>query len=179
MNNYEEVYKKLKEKYTDEEIAESFMIPATLTEEEQKASDEELKKMRFHLLKNRTEKQGLMSEITRLRINIKTYLEQETYSPSFGFGKILEEYIGLLKRSKKEFSEDIDMDYTKLCRIINEKEEPDISLIYRLESHSDELIPALYWWKLMVRKQEHMIESDRDKKRTEGLRVKNKLRCSV
>ena len=179
MNHYEEVYKKLKTKYTDEEIAESFMIPATLTDKEQKVSDEEFKKIRFHLLNNRTEKQRLMSEITRLRISIKIYLEQEIYSPVFSFGKILEEYISLIKKTKKEFSKDIDIHYTKLSRIINEREEPNVSLIYRLESHSDELIPAIYWWKLMIRKQENLIKSDRDRKRMEGRRVKNKLRCSA
>ena len=94
MNHYEEVYGKLKEKYTDEEIAEGFMIPETLTEEEQKISDEEFRKIRFRLLNNRTEKQRLMSEITRLRISIKVYLEQEIYDPSFSFGQKLEEYIG-------------------------------------------------------------------------------------
>ena len=83
MNHYEEVYGKLREKYTDEEIAESFMIPETLTEEEQKVSDEEFRKIRFRLLNNRTEKQRLISEITRLRISMKVYLEQEIYSPLF------------------------------------------------------------------------------------------------
>lgn len=179
MNHYEEVYRKLKEKYTDEEIAEGFMIPQTMTEEEQKISDEEFRKIRFRLLNNRTEKQRLMSEITRLRISIKTYLEQEIYDPSFSFGQMLEEYIGLLKISKKEFSKDIDIHYTKLSRILNEREEPNVSFIYRLESHSDELIPAIYWWKLMIRKQEYLIESDADKRRIEGLRVKNKLKISA
>lgn len=179
MNHYEEVYGKLREKYTDEEIAESFMIPETLTEEEQKISDEEFRKIRFRLLNNRTEKQRLMSEITRLRISMKVYLEQEIYSPLFSFGKILEEYISLLKISKKEFSVDIDIHYTKLSRIINEREESNVSFIYRLESHSDELIPAIYWWKLMIRKQEYLIEEDKDKRIIEGLRVKNKLKISA
>lgn len=179
MNHYEEIYEKLRKQYTDEEIAEGFMIPATLTEEEQKITDEEFRKIRFQLLNNRTEKQRLMSEVTRLRISIKVYLEQEIYSPLFNFGKVLENYIALFKISKKQFSEDIDIHYTKLSRILNEKEEPNIGFIYRLESHSDELIPATYWWKLMIRKQEYLIEQDTDKKRIESLKVKNKLKASI
>ena len=35
------VYEKLKEKYTDEEIAESFILPSELTKEEQEKSDKE------------------------------------------------------------------------------------------------------------------------------------------
>lgn len=179
MDHYEEVYQKLREQYTDEEIAEGFMIPATLTKEEQKISDEEFKRIRFELLNNRTEKQRLMSEITRLRISIKNYLEQEIYSPSFSFGKILEAYIALFKISKKQFSEEIDIHYTKLSRILNEKEAPNIGFIYRLESHSDDLIPALSWWKLMIRKQAFVIEQDTEKKRVEGLKVKSKLKAGV
>jgi hypothetical protein len=179
MNHYEEVYEKLKDKYTDKEIAEGFMIPQTMTKEELEISNEEFRQIRFRLLNNRTEKQRLMSEITRLRISIKIYLEQEIYSPLYNFGKILEEYISLLKINKKRFSEDIDIHYTKLSRILNEREEPNVSFIYRLESHSDELIPAIYWWKLMIRKQEYLIDSDRDTRKIEGLRVKNKLKVSA
>jgi plasmid maintenance system antidote protein VapI len=175
MNNYEEIYKKLREIYTDEEIAEGYMIPETLTKEEQKISDEEFRKLRFALLNNRTEKQRILSEVTRLRIQIKQYLEEEIYSPLFDFGKILEEYITILKRSRKEFAEDIDIHYTKLSRIINSREEPNISLIYRLVRHSSDLIPVTYWWKLMTRKQEDQLLKDVDLMEKEGKRVKNKL----
>ena len=179
MNHYEEVYEKLREKYTDKEIAEGFMIPETLTEEEQKISDEEFRKVRFRLLNNRTEQQRLMSEVTRLRISIKVYLEQEIYSPLFSFGQVLGKYIELLKISKKQFSKDIDIHYTKLSRILNEKEEPNIGFIYRLENHSAELIPAVDWWKLTIRKQEYLIAENSDKKRIEGLKVKNKLKATA
>ncbi len=53
--SYDKAFKKLREKYTVEEIAESMMIPADLTEEEQKAADEELRKIRFQKLKDMIE----------------------------------------------------------------------------------------------------------------------------
>jgi len=176
MNNYDEVYKKLREIYTDEEIAEGYMIPATLTEEEKKVSDEEFRKIRFQLLNNRTEKQRVLSEVIRLRIKINSYLEEEIYSPLFDFGNILGEYIKILKRSRKEFASDIDIHYTKLSRIVNNREEPNVSLIYRLANHSDDLIPATYWWRLMTRKQEYLLVENLELKEKEGKRVKNKLK---
>lgn len=36
MDNYNEIYKKLREKYSDEEIAESMLIPQQMTKEEKK-----------------------------------------------------------------------------------------------------------------------------------------------
>lgn len=179
MNHYEEFYKQLKKKYTDEEIAEGFMIPDTLTEEEQAFSDQAFRQMRFELLNNRTEQEHLISEVTRLRISIKKYLEEDIYSPLFSFGQVLGKYIALLKVSKKQFSEDVAIHYTKLSRILNEKEEPNIGFIYRLECHSDELIPAVDWWHLTIRKQEHLIKIDDERKRIERLKVKNNLKATA
>lgn len=175
MNNYDEIYKELRKKYTDEEIAEGYMIPATLTEEEQRKSDEEFRKLRFELLNKRTEKQRVLSEVTRLRIKINCYLEENIYSSVFDFGNILREYIDILKKSRKEFAKDIDIHHTKLSRVINNREEPNISLIYRLAMHSNDLIPAIYWWKLMTKKQEFYFLKNIELMEKEGKRVKNKL----
>ena len=179
MNHYDEIYEELQKKYTDKEIAEGYMIPATLTEEEQKISEEEFRKKRFQLLNNRTEKQRILSEVTRLRIKINYYLEEEIYSPLFDFGNILGAYIAVLKRSRKEFASDIDIHPTKLSRIINNREEPNISLMYRLAKHSDDLIPAIYWWKLLMRKQGHLLTANTELIEKEGKRVKNKLESVV
>lgn len=175
MNSYDEIYQELRKTYTVEEIAESYMIPATLTAEEQKISDEEFRKIRFELLNNRTEKQRILSEVTRLRIKIDAYLEENIYTSSFNFGAILGEYIDIIKKSRKDFGADIDVHPTKLSRIINNKEEPNIGLIYRLAEHSDGLIPAVYWWKLTMRKQEYLLTTDTELMRTESKKVKNKL----
>lgn len=179
MNTYEEVYQKLKEKYTDAEIAEGFMIPASMTDEEKKISDEAFRKIRFELLNKRTEKQRVVSEVIRLRIKIRKYLAEEIYIEDFNFGAILSEYISLIGRTKKEFSEDIDVHYSRLSRILNDKEDPNLSLIYRLEQHADELIPAVSWWKLMIRKQEFLITSDQAQRDVEKQHVKNILKASA
>jgi len=175
MKKYEKIYKELRKQYTDEEIAESMLIPQDLTAEEAKKANEELLAYRFKLLKEQTEEQRLHSELLRFKYLMEDYLKAQTFDESKTFGKHLEEYVSILKRTKKRLSEDLDIHYTRLSRIINDKEEPNIELIYRLEKHSANLIPALYWWKLVVKKQEYFIKQDTKTRQRERAKVKNAI----
>ncbi len=179
MNPHNKTYKELQKQFTDEEIADGYMIPATLTDKEKEESDKEMRRIRFERLANQTEEQRLLTEVTRLRIKIGKYLKSKIFSQEFSFGKMLGEYVMILQKNKKTFAEDVDVHYTKLSRLLNDKEEPNISFMYRLEKHSDGIIPTVYWWKLMVRKQEYLIEQDSEKRKIEGERVKNFLKFSA
>lgn len=174
--SYEEIYKKLREKYTVEEIADSMMIPAELTEEEEKKAREELRKYRFQRLKEMTEEDWIRADTLRLRFQIEDYLKEKAFSPEKTFGRYLGEYIHALRKTKKAFAEDIGIHYTRLSRILHDKEEPNLALMYRLEKHSGELIPALLWWKLMIKKQEQQIRKDKEARIAEGKKVKNALK---
>ena len=173
--NYEEVYKKLRENYSDKEIAESYMIPESLSDEEMKQASDELKGLRFELLSNKNEQEKILSDVMRLRILINNYIEKQSFSENHTFGNYLKEYIRIIRKSKKEFAGDIGVHHTKLSRLINNKEEPNIGLTYRLEQHSDKLIPAIIWWKLMIKKQEHLIKRDVLTRAIESKKVKNVL----
>ena len=173
MKKYEKIYQELRKTYTVEEIAESMLIPQDLTEEEQQKADEELRAFRFKLLRERTEEQRILSDLMRFRFQLENYIKNEEYTAEKSFGKQLEEYVRILKRTKKALSEDLDIHYTKLSRIINNREEPNMVLIYRLEQHSGNLISALIWWKLIIKKQEYQIKQDLDIRKREALNVKN------
>ena len=54
----------------------------------------------------------------------------------------MKEYIRVVKKTRREIADDLAIHYTKLSRIINDKEEPNIELSYRLEKHSGNLISA-------------------------------------
>jgi plasmid maintenance system antidote protein VapI len=176
MKKYEKIYKELRKKYTDEEIADSMLIPADLTEEERKKADEEIREFRFRLLRERTEEQRIFSDLMRLRFQLENYIKEEKYSEDKSFGRQLEEYARILKRTKKELSEDLDIHYTRLSRIINGKEEPNIELAYRLEQHSGKLISAIIWWRLIIKKQEYEIRQDKETRDKEASRVKNAVK---
>ena len=173
--SYEEVFKKLQEKYTIEEIADAMMIPAELTEEEEQASREALRQLRLKLQRERTEAEKIYYDMLRLRFLIEDYLKEKAFSPEKTFGKYLAEYIHAIRKTKKSFSEDIGIHYTRLSRILHDKEEPNLALMYRLEKHSGQLIPAILWWKLMIRKQEHQIRKDEATRIADGRKVKNAL----
>ena len=66
MKKYEKIYHELRKEYTDEEIAESILIPADLTAEEKAVADEEMRAFRFKLLREQTEEQRIFPELVRL-----------------------------------------------------------------------------------------------------------------
>jgi plasmid maintenance system antidote protein VapI len=88
------------------------------------------------------------------------------------------EYIEALGRSRKEISKELDLHYTKLSRIINDREEPSIELCYRLEKHSGELINVLNWWQLIKKKEEFILSQNIELKREEQKKVSNSLTIS-
>jgi len=176
MKKYEKIYQELRKKYTDEEIAESMLIPEDLTAEEQKQADEELKAFRFKLLRERTEDQRIFSDLMRLRFQIEAYIAKEKYSEKNSFGNFLAEYVRLLNRTKKKLSEELSVHYTRLSRILNDREDPNIEFIYRLEKHSGNLIPAILWWRLLAKKQEYIIRQDQTTRQREAAQVKSAVR---
>jgi plasmid maintenance system antidote protein VapI len=175
MKKYEKIYKKLRKEMTDEEIVDSMLIPQDMTEEEQRKSNEEIRAFRFKLLRERTEEQRIYSELLRFKFLLEHYINKEPYNEEKSFGKNVEEYVRILNRTKKSLSEDLDVHYTRLSRLINDREEPNIELMYRLEKHSGNLIPAIYWWKLVAKKQEHIIKQDFRTRKKEGSKVKNAI----
>lgn len=179
MKKYEKIYQELRKKYTDEEIVDSMLIPADLTEEEQKSANEELMVFRMKLLQEQTEDQRIYSDLLRFRYQIESYLKLREYTDEMNFGELLAEYARILKRTKKQLSIDLDIHYTRLSRIINNREEPNVELTYRLEKHSGELIPALIWWRLIMKKQEYNIRQNKQMRRKEASKVKNSVNLSI
>ena len=179
MKKYEKLYRELRKQYTDEEIADSMLIPEDLTEAERKKADEELRSFRMKLLRERTEDQRIYSDLLRFRYQMESYIESGEFVAEMSFGKQLEEYARILKRTKKQLSEELNVHYTRLSRIINDREEPNIELTYRLEKHSSELVPALIWWKLIMKKQEYHIRLDKKTRKLEAAKVSNPVKLVI
>lgn len=64
----------------------------------------------------------------------------------FSFGYFLKEYVTLLNRKRKVFAKEINIDPSLLSQLINLKRDPPEYVLYRLEMHSNNSIPADYWW---------------------------------
>ena len=174
---YEKIYQKLSAQYTDEEIADAMLIPADLTEQEKRELAAEMKEIRMQKLREATEKDRILSDVMRLKFQMEAYVKESGFSFEKTFGKYLEEYIRILKKTRRAIAEDLSLHYTKLSRIINDREEPNVELAYRLEKHSGHLLRAELWWKLIIKKQEFIISQDAETRRMEQEKVKNVLRA--
>ena len=99
-------------------------------------------------LKNMDESDILTANLIKIKLRIKDYFKRSKFEEKFSFSNQLKEYIKITKRSNKEIAENLNIHQTKLSRIINGKENPNIELMYRLEEHSSGELPAFYWWRL-------------------------------
>ncbi len=176
MKNSTKKYNELRKKYTDEEIADSVLFNEELSIEEQKEVDEEFRKIRLERLKSMTPKEILIGNMMQMKLLMKQYFEKDTYEEAFNFSNQLKQYIKLSNRSNKEIAQNLDIHPTKLSRIINAKENPNIELMYRLEKHSDGELPAHYWWRIYSKELEYQIKTDLEKKISEANKVTDFLK---
>ena len=174
---YNELYQKLLKQYSENEIADSMLIPDQLNEPQQTYEKKEFMEKRMIMLNNMTEEDRMRADIMRLRFQIEGYLKMEGFSFEKTFGKYLEEYMRILRKDRKEMASDLAVHYTKLSRILNDKEEPNVELTYRLEKHSGQLIKATTWWKLIMKKQAFLINMDEETRKREQQKVKGFLKA--
>ncbi|HRD79757.1 MAG: hypothetical protein IAE84_05940 [Saprospiraceae bacterium] len=179
MNKYDTIYEHLLEEFTVEEIAGAYIFSGDLEKNEQTEIEEEFRKLRAKALLERTEEQRLLSELMRMKLLMRDYFERSGFEEAFSFSKQLEQYIKILGRSHKEFAEDVDLHPTKLSRLLNDRENPNVELTYRLETHCGNIIPAVYWWKLLAKRMEENVRTDDEMRQTEKQRVRNQLRFSA
>ena len=102
-NDTEKVYRKLREKYTDEEIVDSVLFNEDLSAKEQREVDEEFRKIRLERLSSMTAKDKLIGDMMQMKILIKKYFRQELYDEQYSFANQLKRYSN---RSNKEIAED-------------------------------------------------------------------------
>jgi plasmid maintenance system antidote protein VapI len=146
-----------------------------LDEQEKEAIEAEFRALRLQALKETTEEQRLLSALMRMKLLIKDYLERSDFEKEFSFAQQLEQYIKLVDRSQKDFAAEIDLHPTKLSRILNGRDKPNNELVYRLEKHCGNVIPAIYWWKLYVKQLENEIKTDEQLRSIEWRKVRNNL----
>lgn len=164
---------KLNDKYTDKELAESFVFRNKLTSVRQAKSDAELSAKRKELRKFVTPKQVLLSRLLQLKYQIEDYLESPDYDTTRSFGFFLRGYLETLNKKSKEFANDIDIAETELSQILNKHRNPSEKVIIRLELHSNKIIPAIMWHRLVEKEKEHEILTNTALRTKEREHVRN------
>lgn len=175
MKSNKEIYEELSKKYSDEELVEGFVFNETLDDKEQKKAEEDFRKLRLERLNNKSAQEILVGKILQMKFLLQDYFKSNNYDPSYSFPNQLRTYINITTKSNKEIAENLDIHPTKLSRILNNKENPNIELMYRLEIHSDGVLPVHYWWRLHSRAFEHKIKTDMEKRLNEAKKVKGQL----
>ncbi|MEM6963893.1 MAG: helix-turn-helix domain-containing protein [Bacteroidota bacterium] len=171
MKNNEKAFKHLKKKYSKEELAEAVMLPKELTKDEEENARKEFAKFRLKKRESRSEKEQLLSSLLTLKYNIKAYLDSSQFKEENSFGNFLKSYLKIVKRSQKKLAEEIGLHPSRINRIIKGKERIGKSIAYRLESHSGEIIPALFWWKLIQKEIEQEILTEKQAREIERKHV--------
>ena len=171
MHKYDEIQKELSRAFSDAEIASGYILPENASEAETAV----FLQLRFKALQERTEEQRLLAELMRMKLIIRDYLEQADYDPVFSFSKQLSQYISLLGRSQRSIAAELGLHPTKLSRLLNARENPNVELAYRLEKHCGNIIPAVYWWKLHAKRIEEEIKTNEKLRKSERSKVKNPL----
>jgi plasmid maintenance system antidote protein VapI len=168
-------YKKLSKKYTPEELAEGFVFPVKLTAKQKKEAAE-------HLAAARKKNQAEMSDETKfglrafhLKFNIEDYLESKEFNPELTFGSFLKKYVELFEKKRKDFAEEISIDETMLSQLINNHRLPPDYIAIRLEIHSNNIIPAAYWIRVVEKQRIHEITTDKELRKKERPFVHGKL----
>lgn len=172
MKESKKIYQKLKAKYTDEELVDAVMVPETLSSEEEKLINAEFAKLRMQKLSELSERERLLSRLLGLKYQIKRYLKNGDFKEEKSFGNVVKSYLKTIEKKQKELAEDIGIHPSRLNRIVKGKEKIGKPIAYRLERHSGEIIPAIYWWKLMQLEVEQELLTESKEKEQEQKLVK-------
>lgn len=149
-----EVYNSLRKTFTDKELAESYVFPASdVTAEEL----ELFKKTRADVIRNQTQEERITLNILRFKFSIEDYINSENYDKHRTFGDYLRQYISYLNTPLKNFAEDIGITPVELSHYLSGRRAPTDDLIMRLEIHSNNNIPAIYWCRIFEKERENEI----------------------
>lgn len=166
-------------KHTASAIAEAYILPSELTKAQKESAEKEFLAFRKKKMIESNDNQRLISRLLQLRYHIEDYINGHEFTPDKAFTFFLNEYLKTIDKKKKEFAQEIHIHETKLSQIINGRVKPNDRFIIRLEIHSNNIFPALFWFKLIRMEQEYELENNIEIRKKEARFVKNKLELSL
>jgi len=163
-------------KLSNEELAGAFVFPSkqAVTVKEKK-EEEDFWAERRRQFESRSSQQKVYDNLLQLKFQLENYVGSNQYKSGANFGYFLNEYVTRLGKPDKEFAADIDVKPAVLSQYINNHRKPTETFVIRLELHSNGVIPALAWLKLLQKDNEHQIMADTDIRDEESKHIKNGL----
>jgi len=164
--------KRLMEKYAPEELAESFVFKSELTLAQKTEADKQLNDFLKESRKSITPEERLYARVLQLKFLIEDYIKSPEYNEKLSFAHFLREYINVSYNVNKDFANDIDIKETELSQLLNNHRNPSDKIIIRLEVHSNNIIPAVSWSRLVEKEKEYEIANDQSLRARESKHVK-------
>lgn len=170
---------KLFREHEAKELANGIVFPVTLTPTRKKQAEKQLDEARKKAQQRMTESDRLALRLFQLKFQLEDYIENKEFSPALTFGYFLKQYVNLLQIKRKAFAAEISIDETLLSQFINMHRMPPEYIAIRLEIHSNNTIPANYWFKLVEKQREYELKTDKRLRRKENKYVRRKLAVSL
>lgn len=166
---------KILEQIDPEEAVKSFVFPMELSEQQKKQASKDLAKARRNSLKQMPEEVKLSLNILQLKFQIEDYVSNQEFNPNMRFGPVLKRYLQILKKKRVDFAGEISIHETLLSQLINNRRRPNESIVIRLELHSNNCIPAEYWFRLIEKERIHDIRTNKKLRKEEKAHVSNRI----
>ena len=171
--------KKILTDLTSEEIADSYVLPVFLSDEEQKVASDELTMARTKRRNEMSNGKKLYNRLVLLKARLEDYVNSSAYKADFTFGYFLKEYLQLQNKKQNEFAQEINVNSTVLNQYIHKRRVPNENIFIRFEIHSGELIKAVDLLRLVDKEKEHQIIHNLDLRKREAKYVSKKLEFAV
>lgn len=158
-----------------EEIANAYVLPTSLTNDEQKSANQELALARSKRRNEMSDGKRLYNSLMLLKARLEDYVNSSIYKADFTFGYFLQEYLQLQNKKQKEFAKEINVNASVLNQYIHEHRVPNENIFIRFEIHSGEHIKAVDLLRLVDKEKEYQISHDLDLRKREAQNVSKKL----
>ncbi|MFD1001931.1 hypothetical protein ACFQ21_21580 [Ohtaekwangia kribbensis] len=170
---------KKKEDYLDREKFDGLILTRNLSSKELDKAKDELAEARRRIQSGLSDRDRLAAKILQFKLKLKDYLKKDDFDPNMRFSSCLVQYVHILDIKRRAFAEEIDIDETELSQVINKHRPPAEYLFIRLEIHSNNNIPANWWYKLIEKEKEHHISTDKGLRNQQKKHVRKKLEVTV
>jgi len=163
-------------KFSNKELAEAFIFPSKAPADvKEKREEEAFWQERRKQFSNRTPQQQVYDKLLQLKFQLEDYISSNQYHDVMNFSYFLTEYVNRQDKKDKEFAAEIDIKPAVLSQYLNNYRKPPEKIVFRLELHSNGMIPAVAWYKLLQKDKEHEIMTNAGIRKKESKHIKNKL----
>lgn len=171
--------KKNQDERLEQDERDGLIFTRSLTRRETHKAKNELAEARRRVQSGLTEQDRLADKILQFKLKLKEYFKKDEFDPKMSFSSCLVEYVHILDKKHRTFAEEIDIKEAELSQVINQHRTPPEYLIIRLEIHSNNNIPANWWYRLVEKENEHFICTNLKMRQEQKKHVRKKLEIKV